>query len=339
MHRKLYKGVAIAHQEAPDILRSISWDDLRIFLSCAEHQSFRKAANDLRINSTTIVRRIERLEHIFGCRLFVRHSDGVSVTADGLSITESARTMQRATADVVRQLQVTREGIRGLVRISISDALGTYWVLPRLLEFQKAHRFPSIEFQQNGELADIGRLQADMAVQFRRPQRPDLIAIQLGYLHIYPFASDTYIQAYGIPKALSDLRSHRLIQQVYPLCDKEFFEQALGDEILEGIVAVKTNSGSAVLYAVEHGIGIGALPNYSLVLGAKLVPIDLGIKSRLDLWMTYHPDIRKSESHMMVVNWLRQVFDSRKFPCFTEVFSHPHELIGFMAPAVCRNGL
>lgn len=31
----------------------------------------------------TIVRRIERLEQVIGCRLFVRHTDGVSVTVEG----------------------------------------------------------------------------------------------------------------------------------------------------------------------------------------------------------------------------------------------------------------
>jgi DNA-binding transcriptional LysR family regulator len=225
------------------------------------------------------------------------------------------------------------------VRISINDELvGTYWVLPRLLEFQKAHSCPSIELQQTVELADIGRLQADMSIQFRRPQRPDLIAIQLGYLHSYPFASDSYIQAFGIPKASSDLKSHRLIQHALPLCEKEVFEQALGEELLEGIVGVKTNSGSAILYAVEHGAGIGVLPNYSLLLGAKLVPIDLGLKSRFDIWMAYHPDLRKSECHMLVVDRLRQIFDSRKYPCFTDVFNHPHELIRLMGARIGKNG-
>ena len=77
------------------------------------------------------------------------------------------------------------------------------------------------------------------------------MAVQLGYLH-YPFASETYINAFGIPKALSDAKFHRL----------------------------------------------GMLPNYALALGAKLVPIDVGMKHRLDIWLTYHPDLRNSYPHM-----------------------------------------
>ncbi|TPV97760.1 MAG: hypothetical protein USCAAHI_02796 [Beijerinckiaceae bacterium] len=74
---------------------------------------------------------------------------------------------------------------------------------------------------------------------------------------------------------------------------------------------MRTNTSSAVLYAVERGAGIGMLPNYALALGAKLVPIDVGMKHRLDIWLTYHPDLRNLYPHMLVVDWLRQIFDFR----------------------------
>jgi DNA-binding transcriptional LysR family regulator len=331
MTENLLRGGAKVHREVPEILRDVSWDDLRIFLTCAEHRSFRKAANLLKINSATIVRRIERLEQVIGCRLFVRHTDGVSVTAEGHRIIENARTMERATFDIVRQMQLSLEGIRGLVRLALTEGIGSFWVLPRLLEFQKANRFLTVELQQTMELTDIGRLQADISIQFRRPERPDLIAVQLGYLHNYPFASQSYIDLFGVPKGLSDLKLHRLIQQVSPLLEERAYERALGVESLEGVVGLKTNSSLAVLYAVERGAGIGILPNYALVLGAKLVPIDVGIKHRLDLWMTYHPDLRKSEHHMQVVDWLRRIFDERRFPCFGETFVHPYDLLPLMS--------
>jgi DNA-binding transcriptional LysR family regulator len=332
MNENWLRGGAKVQREVPEILRAVSWDDLRIFLTCAEHRSFRKAANLLKINSATIVRRVERLEQVIGCRLFVRHTDGVSVTAEGHRIMEGARTMERATFDIVRQMQLSLEGIRGLVRLALTDGIGTYWVLPRLLEFQKANRFLTVELQQSMQLTDIGRLQADISIQFRRPDRPDIIAVQLGYLHSYPFASQSYIDLFGVPKALSDLKLHRLVQQqISPQFDEEdAYKRALGVESLEGVVGVRTNSGAAVLYAMERGAGIGIMPSYALALGAKLVPIDVGIKHRLDLWMTYHPDLKKSEHHMQVVDWLRRIFDGRRFPCFGETFIHPYELLPLM---------
>ncbi len=109
------------------------------------------------------------------------------------------------------------------------------------------------------------------------------------------------------------------------------YERLLGVDSLEGIVGVKTNTSTAVLYAVERGSGIGVLPNYALALGAKLIPIDVGVKNRLDIWLTYHPDLRKSDRHMQVVEWLRQIFDARRFICFDEKFMHPRDLLQFMS--------
>lgn len=335
MHTLVWSNVMRAniHRPLPEIVRSVSWDDLRVFLTCADNGSFRQAAKILKINSATIVRHIDQLEQVMGCRLFVRHTDGVSVTAEGRMIMENARAMEHATFNIVRQTMVSHEGICGLVRIAITEGLGTYWVLPRLLEFQKANRFLTIELQQTMELTDIGRLQADISIQFRRPERPDLIAVQLGYLHTYPFVSESYQNLFGVPKDLSDLKEHRLIQQISPLLEEGVYERALGVESLEGIVGVRTNTSSAVFYAVERGAGIGILPNYALVLGAKLVPINVGVKHRLDIWMTYHPDLRKSDRHMQVVDWLRRIFDRRRFPCFDEKFLHPIDLMPLMSEA------
>ena len=134
-------------------------------------------------------------------------------------------------------------------------------------------------------------------------------------------------------QALSDLRLHRVVQQISPLLEEGAYERILGVESLEGIVGVRANSSSAVLYAVERGAGIGMLPNYALSLGAKLVPIDVGLKHRLDIWMTYHPDLRNSYRHMLVVDWLRRIFDGRRFVCFEEKFIHPIDLVPLMRGA------
>ena len=62
------------------LLARISWDDLRVFVVVVRTLSFRKAAAALRTSSSTIARRMERLEETFGFRLFDRLPDGVGLT-------------------------------------------------------------------------------------------------------------------------------------------------------------------------------------------------------------------------------------------------------------------
>jgi len=68
----------------------------------------------------------------------------------------------------------------------------------------------------------------------------------------YPFASESYTKAFGIPKALSEAKFHRIIEQISPLLEQGAYERLLGVESVEGIVGVRTNTSSAVLYAVER---------------------------------------------------------------------------------------
>src|SRR5579885_1769025 len=123
-------------------------------------------------------------------------------------------------------------------------------------------------------------------------------------------------------------------ERIDPLIGEGAYERALGVPSLEGVVGVRTNTSSAVLYAVERGAGIGMLPNYALALGAKLVPIDVGMTHRLDIWLTYHPDLRKSDRHILVIDWLRRIFDARRYRCFDEKFTHPYDLLPLMTGAI-----
>jgi len=325
------------HRDKESALTQLSWDDLRLFLVCAECGSFRKAGKLLKVDSATMVRRISRLEATVGFRLFNRLTDGVTLTDEGCAVAEHARAMQRAALSIERQSKISSAGVRGRVRVAITEGVGTYWVLPRLLDFQKANRRLTFDLQATMEHTDIGRLEADMSVQFLRPERPDLISVRLGYLHVYPFASWSYRELYGLPSSMEEVRRHRLIQQAGPLLQPGLYERALGVESLEGIVGVATNSSSAVLYAVERGAGIGMLPTHALTLGAKLIPIDLGFSHRLEIWLTYHPDLRNSSRHMAVVEWLRRIFDPVRFPCFTEKFIHPLELGRLLSDAAAIN--
>src|SRR5437764_5700969 len=95
------------------LLNRVSWDDLRIFAIAGKELSLRKAAAALRTSSSTVVRRIERLETILGVRLFDRLPDGVALTSEGRSVFAAAQQMERASLSVRAQLdhELTRRGI------------------------------------------------------------------------------------------------------------------------------------------------------------------------------------------------------------------------------------
>ncbi|WP_128925333.1 LysR family transcriptional regulator [Bradyrhizobium guangxiense] len=331
MQQLLHRGAAVT-QRREEILDA-SWDDLKLFLACAKYKSFRNAAEELGLTSTTLMRRIDRLEESIGCKLFLRDQSGLTLSDEGTAMIADVAHMERHAFNVFRRAARSSNDTAGTVRVAVTEGPGNFWILPRLIDFQKTYRRITVDLRCAMEQADVARLESDIAIQLEPPTNPDLIVAKLGRLHIYPFVSKEYEDLYGVPATLAELKNHRIIKQSAPQVDDGAYARVLGLKSLEGIVGIKTNSSVGVLYAVERGAGIGFLPTVSIALGAPLIAVDLGVSHHADLWLTYHREFRTSERHKIVVDWLKKIFDPRTYPCFRDEFIHPNALVPMMTAA------
>jgi DNA-binding transcriptional LysR family regulator len=326
MPQHLHRGAATTQRNS----LNASWEDLRAFLLCTRYQSFRNAAEALGLTGTTLMRKIDRLEEELGFKLFLRDQSGLSLSDEGRSLLFDVEQMERLSFNIFRRASMSTD-TNGTVRVAVTEGPGNFWILPRLIDFQKTYRKIMVDLRCAMEQADVSRLEADISIQLKRPTNPDLIVTKLGRLHIYTFASQEYRDAYGLPKSLSDLRHHRIVKQHGVQLDETGYARILGLESLEGIVGISTNSSVAVLYAIERSAGIGFLPTSAIALGAPLVAIDLGINYHMDLWLTYHKEFRNSDRHKIVIDWLKKIFDPKTYPCFRDEFIHPNDLVALMA--------
>src|SRR4051812_21992703 len=337
MQQLLHRGAAVMQhrEEALDM----SWDDLKLFLACAKYKSFRNAAEELGLTSTTLMRRIDRLEESIDCKLFLRDQSGLTLSDEGSAMIADVAHMERHAFNVFRRASRSSNDMSGTVRVAVTEGPGLSWILPRLVDFQKTYRKITVDLRCAMEQADVSRLEADISIQLARPTNPDLIVTKLGRLHIYAFASQAYRDAYGVPRSLAELKNHRIVKQHGVQLDETGYARILGLESLEGIVGISTNSSVAVLYAVERGAGIGFLPTSVVALGAPLVAIDLAINYHMDLWLTYHKEFRNSDRHKVVIEWLKSIFDPKLYACFRDEFIHPNDLTALMTASRENFGL
>lgn len=315
---------------APSVERSPSWDDLKLFLQCSSYRSFRAAAEALELAGPTLMRRIERLEGELGFKVFLRERAGIVLTEEGRALLDDVREMERLSFNVARRASRSDGEPSGTVRVAVTEGPGLFWILPRLIDFQKTYRKIAVDLQCAMEPADVVRLETDISIQLAEPTAQDLIVTKLARLHIQPFVSRGYSERYGVPKSKEELCQHRYISQNAPAIDEFAFARIADIKSLDGIISFRTNSSTAVLYAVERGAGIGFLPTCSIALGAPLVAVDYGTRYHIDLWLTYHSEFRTSERHRIVIDWLRRIFDPKTYPCFRDEFIHPNDLIGMM---------
>jgi DNA-binding transcriptional LysR family regulator len=338
MQQLLHRGAAATHHR-PDEALDASWNDLKSFLVCARYKSFRNAAEILGLTSTTLMRRIDRLEERIGCKLFLRGQSGLTLSEEGIAMIPDATEMERRAFNIFRRAHQSSNDPAGTVRVAVTEGPGNFWILPRLIDFQKTYRKITVDLRCAMEQADVARLESDIAIQLEPPTNPDLIVVKLGRLHIYPFVSEAYQKLYGAPSTLSELKNHRIVKQNAPQVDDGAYARILGLSSLEGVVGMKTNSSIGVLYAVERGAGVGFLPTSSIALGAALVAVDMGVSHHADLWLTYHKEFRNSDRHKIVIDWLKQIFDPKTYACFRDEFIHPNALIPMMVAARANFGL
>ena len=93
-----------------------SWEDLRAFLLCTRHQSFRNAAEVLGLTGTTLMRKIDRLEEELGVQLLLRDRRSVKLTDAGkVFLAEARATLLRARQAADR----AQKAARGLARFHL----------------------------------------------------------------------------------------------------------------------------------------------------------------------------------------------------------------------------
>ena len=94
-------------QAMPAIMQAMAndydWNDLKYFLSCSRAGTLAGAGRLLKVDETTVGRRLAALEQALGARLFDRTSDGFVLTSTGERLLETAEQVEHATIDLERK--------------------------------------------------------------------------------------------------------------------------------------------------------------------------------------------------------------------------------------------
>jgi DNA-binding transcriptional LysR family regulator len=302
------------------------WDAARVFLEVVRCGSFRSAAERLQLSINVVRRRIDDFERQIGGTLFTRDVHGTRLTDEGALVVSAVERMEAASFDLLRAGNSVTNPLSGEVRVAITEGLGTFWVTPRLVEFQQS--FPNIivDLQCSMRSADVSRDEADIAIHLSPPVAPGVEMVRLGRVHLMCFASQKYLETYGMPRTPSEFAKHRLVMQVVDrVAAKEAFDAILPGYSQRDLLVMKTNVSSANYWAVASGAGIGMLPTYACALGGKIIPLEVELRWAYDIWLSYHPGSGRIPRVRHMIDWLVEAFNPAKFPWFKDEFIHPSE--------------
>jgi DNA-binding transcriptional LysR family regulator len=317
-----------------------SWDrvDLRFVLEAASTKSFNKVAENLDVSHSTVTERIGKLEERLGYKLFDRSPKGVFLTIRGQRIITEARQALLA----VEKLELAAANIDmpdiSRIRISITDGLATLWLAPKIGSFHEEHPSVSLECSIGALPADPFLAQTDLSIRMRAPDTEEFVVRLLGHVHFIPYASKAYLEKHGTPRDIHDLASHSIIDHASYVQTQGPWYAWHDASRLSGPTTLRTNIGAMTVTAVEHGAGIGLLPSYVSLISDKLVPVDLGIYMRSDLYLCYLRDTGDNKGKRAVASWLQMAFSPSRYPCFQSEFIHPNDFEKTPRPSTDETG-
>lgn len=265
----------------------VDWDAIRLVLAVARAGSCSRAARQLDVDQTTVSRRIAALEAALDVRLFDRLARGWVPTRAAARILEHAARMEDEAHAVSRGLAGDDARLAGRLRVTMSEMVATYLVLPALPAFRAAHPAIDLELIASDDALDLGAREADVAVRVTPAAPETLVGRKLATLRYAVYAAKSYLAAHPDPTAEGVEVATWLTAEGLPPWVRRSFPQAT--------VALRVGSPMSLLAAVRSGLGLGLLPCFVGALEPTLVRVPTRHEEPgWHLWVLSHPDLRRT---------------------------------------------
>lgn len=280
------EGYMALEQENTSKFRNLDWEKAKKFYYVAKCGSFANAGRFLNTAQSALSRQIILLEEHLGCPLFSRHSDGVKLTRKGeelFAIVESTfvnfRTFTRNTHTE------TANGKKRKIRISTSHAITAYILDDLIFSYQEEHPELVFELITADHLIDVVLNDVDIAIRPYDPQAQNVYQEPLFGLEKKLYASPKYLERYGEPQTLEDLKNHYIIAPAHP---EEYPYSELNWILNLGLPQGKqhepiftSNSLESLIKAAKKGLGIvGGYEKMEIIRNSNLKNILPEVKDK-----------------------------------------------------------
>lgn len=258
-------------------MHELNLDDFLLFAQVASAQSFSTVARDRNVAPSYVSRRMARIEATCGLRLAHRTTHSLSLTEEGEVFLEHARRILEEFGQLQDGIGGRSQSIAGVIRISVSQLLAEYVLIPRLHKLAGLHAGLSVELQVEDRLVDMADESIDIAIRAGAEPALAAVARTLGTHGRSLYASPTYLRKWGTPKTIDDLSSHRLISNAATQSHNRWEFQVDGAPITLDVRGhVRVNNSASVVSLALNGAGIARINDVvgdALVKEGRLRPV------------------------------------------------------------------
>ncbi|MFT7625752.1 MAG: DNA-binding transcriptional LysR family regulator [Myxococcota bacterium] len=265
------------------------WDDLRVFLATARSGSSRAGARRLRLNQSTVSRRVAQLEERLAVRLFDRQPGGLALTEAGTELLQLATEVEERMDTLNRRLHGRDEALGGVVRVSLPD-FAVKPVVSHLGAFADLYPRIDVEVIVDNGLANLSHREADLVLRLATSPRPQLIGRRIASVRLAVYGSTEYLKGRQWPTDVTRLDWIRWDHPWHQAPMERWIEQNVPEDRVRG----RINTSLAHAEIIASGLGVGFKPCYAGDADPRLEragpPVDFG----LALWLLTHDDLKNN---------------------------------------------
>jgi DNA-binding transcriptional LysR family regulator len=279
---------------------SMDWDNLKFFLALAESGSLSRASEKLRVDHSTVARRIDMLEKELGIRLVERLSRACRLTPEGEQVRDRAREIEARVADIARFANTTDSLPNRVVRVNGPPAFISRFLAPRLQPLQGQHPGLRIELVGETRQVNLSRGEADLALRMSRPVEKGVTARRLAVVAYGLYASRDYLTRCG-----GDTRNFLGFDDSLDHSPQQRWLKMLAGE---RAFTLRSNDLASLVTAARAGLGLAVLP----CIMARGVPELVDVPTQLppltrELWLLFHRDVGRTPAVRAVIDHITAI--------------------------------
>ena len=274
----------------------MNWDDLRVIAAVREEGSYAGAGARLRIDETTVARRLARIQRTLGLRLF-EAVDGVrKPTRQCELVLAHVQAMSRHVGEISK-VGESEPGPVGRFRIASTSTMAEELLSPCAGQFLAGNPGLALQFLTSNENVNFSRWEADLAIRLRKPEKGDFAISKLAEI---PFC---FIEPADAPDIAPIVCGY---SQDLDLTPESRFLRARG---LQQRARCVTDNLRVIRNLIRTHHAVGILPEYMCgeLLADRRLRITPLPRPR-DVWLLVQNHLKGDSAARAVIDWVRDCF-------------------------------
>lgn len=237
-------------------------DHLKLFVRLGTTQNISLAGRELGLSPAVASSYISKLEAGLGVRLVHRTTRKVSLTEEGVAFLPHAE-------EVLASIDAARASVgaglslpSGTLRVTAPASFGRMHIMPAVPKFLETYPDLILDLRLTDTIVDLVEGGFDVAIRNAALQDSTFVARQLATDKRILTASPDYLEEFGMPETVEDLRNHQCV--ILTGLETWAFEWNGQPKRIRVNGRFRTDNGTALRDACVAGLGIGLNSTWSV---------------------------------------------------------------------------